>query len=677
MMSYLIWSSYREAIRSAETTSYNYAEIIKRQLDSTLRRADASLNKFTRRLPAAALNKASVDRYSRELNAELDLELSNFPELTAIRVYDVDGNQLYTTNNNSTTRVNIAARNYFQAARNGAPNRLLISDVVTGLGPRKQPILVLSRAVRSEAGDFRGTVNAVLDLGYFQRLFQSLDLGSGGAFSIYKTDNYSQALRWPQTADKRNISLEPGSTLRTAIERGIKSNTSETRYNRDGLRRIFSFNVLDQYPFVVTAALGVDDVLQGWRARSLAIGLSGFLMLLALIGFSIRLWRAEAKQGQAIISLAESEERYSLAVEGVNEGIWDWQIVTGDDYLSPRCKSLLGFRDDELKSDCPSFFDRIHPDDREQANSALNRHLEASVPYAVEMRLRHKDGSYRWFLTRGEARCDAGRRLRMVGSIKDISDEKSIREQLTAAKQQAEEASKAKSNFIANMSHELRTPLNAILGFSEMLQSEVFSENRVEYSGLIHRSAQHLLGLINDILDLSKIEAGRWMLNETTVDFRRLVTEQVEMMTSKTMAAHIAMMSDIPNELPEIRGDERALKQILLNLISNSVKYTRAYGTITVFAELKENGELAFGVKDTGVGISEADQRQIFDRFGQGRHDALTADRGTGLGLPIVQGLARSHGGRVHLQSQVDVGTCVTVFLPADRVYLPRALRTA
>jgi len=238
-------------------------------------------------------------------------------------------------------------------------------------------------------------------------------------------------------------------------------------------------------------------------------------------------------------------------------------------------------------------------------------------------------------------------------------------------REQAEAASLAKSQFLANMSHELRTPLNAILGFSEMIASRIFEtepERNIEYAGLINSSGRHLLALINDILDLAKIEAGGWQLEETEINLHRLVEDALQLVTWRVRNNNAALENTIDPELENIHADERAFKQILLNLLSNAVKFTPAQGRVIAFARRTGDGGMAFGVSDTGIGIAMDDQRKVFDSFGQGKHDVAFPDRGTGLGLAIVKGLAESHGGRVSLESQVGKGTKVTVYLPAARV---------
>jgi two-component system cell cycle sensor histidine kinase PleC len=248
------------------------------------------------------------------------------------------------------------------------------------------------------------------------------------------------------------------------------------------------------------------------------------------------------------------------------------------------------------------------------------------------------------------------------------------------ARDHAERASRTKSQFLANMSHELRTPLNAILGFSEMITSRVFEnvpDKQYEYAGLIHSSGYHLLTLINDILDLAKIESGSWSLNEKAVDLRTLINTTCAMLEPKTAAGGCILATDLDAGLPIVRCDERATKQILLNLASNAVKFTPRGGRITIFAHLQRDGAVVFGVADTGVGISEDDQQRVFENFGQGRHDVVTADRGTGLGLPIVKGLVEAHGGRVTLTSAIGEGTTVSIRFPPERTTRPQKLMAA
>jgi two-component system cell cycle sensor histidine kinase PleC len=252
-----------------------------------------------------------------------------------------------------------------------------------------------------------------------------------------------------------------------------------------------------------------------------------------------------------------------------------------------------------------------------------------------------------------------------------IENLKTAKDESDAARQRAETASRAKSAFLANMSHELRTPLNAIIGFSEIIHTKAMgpavSDQYSEYAGHIHGSGAHLLSLINDILDLAKIEAGRFDLREADVDMTRLLDDVVKLIGDKAQANGIILSVDVDPQFPNVHGDERSLRQILVNLASNAIKFTPPAGHVTAFANVLHDGSLAFGVDDTGVGIAPEDHERVFESFGQGRHDAVLSDHGTGLGLPIVRGLAEAHGGRVILNSVPNVGTRVTVILPKER----------
>jgi signal transduction histidine kinase len=246
------------------------------------------------------------------------------------------------------------------------------------------------------------------------------------------------------------------------------------------------------------------------------------------------------------------------------------------------------------------------------------------------------------------------------------------------AQARAAAAGQAKSQFLSHMNHELRTPMNAILGFSEMIQNRALgeaTEKYSEYGGIIHESGQTLLTLINGVLNLAKIEGGRLSLRETDVDVARLVNDAIERAESRAEQVGVTLRCSASADLPLVRGDERALRQILANLFANALKFTPAGGCVTGFACRERDGRIAFGVEDSGVGITAEDQLNVFERFGRGRYDITTTDRGTGLGLAIVKGFAEAHDGEVRLDSELGKGTRVTVYLPEERVLMPVPLK--
>lgn len=241
------------------------------------------------------------------------------------------------------------------------------------------------------------------------------------------------------------------------------------------------------------------------------------------------------------------------------------------------------------------------------------------------------------------------------------------RDELAAARDAAVHADRTKTQFFANMSHELRTPLNAILGFSELLALDVFAPKREEYAHLIHNAGAHLLSLVNDLLDLSRIEAGKLELRDEPIDLAALIDECAETVAGRARTRELHIVRTVVRNLPQVNADRRALTQILLNLLTNAIKFSMPGGTVEVFALTASSGGIVFGVRDEGVGIAEDEQAHVFERFGQARQNT-TAEKGTGLGLPIVRGLAEAHGGRVTLESRLKRGTRVTVALPAGRI---------
>ena len=243
---------------------------------------------------------------------------------------------------------------------------------------------------------------------------------------------------------------------------------------------------------------------------------------------------------------------------------------------------------------------------------------------------------------------------------------------LKEARDSAEKANRSKSQFLANMSHELRTPLNAIIGFSEVLNEKIFgdmaNDQQTEYVLNIHESGQHLLDLINDILDVLTIEAEKFELNESNVKLHETAESAVRMVKDRAQHAGIILLNNIKDSAPNIFGDERRLKQIMVNLLSNAVKFSEEGGEVSIDLELTSDNNLALSIRDTGVGMDEEGIATAMEKFGQiNRQDNNPTD-GTGLGLPLTKALVEAHDGTLKIESAIGEGTVVRVELPSARI---------
>ncbi|MDH5193903.1 MAG: ATP-binding protein [Nitrospira sp.] len=375
-------------------------------------------------------------------------------------------------------------------------------------------------------------------------------------------------------------------------------------------------------------------------------------------------------------ALRTSEGRLTTTVQSTNIGIWDWDLTTNEVYLSAEWKRQLGYDDHEVASSFEEWKSRLHPEDRDQTWSAMEGYLLAQIDqFELEHRLRHKDGSYRWILTRGTSIKNAGElSARMVGINIDVTDRKLVEEALRQAKEAAEAASLAKSQFLANMSHEIRTPMNGVLGLAELLLRCPLNEKERHLTQAIHQSGSALLSIINDILDFSKIEAGKLRLETIPFEVRRTIEEAVAVSSPTAEQKGLSLSCHIdPRTPPYVIGDPIRLRQIIVNLVSNAVKFTER-GTITVRAEPQGVSEGQYGlsvsVTDTGIGISRDAQAHIFGAFSQADGSTTRKYGGTGLGLAIVKQLVTLMGGVVELKSRPGEGTCFRFTVscqPSDR----------
>ncbi|SHJ86262.1 PAS domain S-box-containing protein [Tangfeifania diversioriginum] len=494
----------------------------------------------------------------------------------------------------------------------------------------------------------------------------------------------------------------------------------------------------------------------------------------------------ETKQWEEELKL--QKEQFELAVNGSNDGIWDWNLKTNELFLSAKWKDQLGYKEDELSNEFSTFENLILPEDRSKVKNYVGSYLQGELAdYDIEFRMRHKNGSIRWINARGEALRDKnGKPYRMAGShtditgrkeaehklqdafsrvkvimnsvqagiilvrkkdrvvedinpavekmlgikkedivgykcnkhicpnetggcvvfdkgksldnaersvkhisgkiipvIKnavitnidgeeyllesfvDISKQKEAEKELDIARLDAEAANKAKSEFLANMSHEIRTPMNSILGFSEVMLNTTHDEKNRGYLKTILNSGKTLLSLINDILDLSKIEAGRMEVSPEPMDMRVVLYEMEQIFTQKIQEKNLELITSVDEDFPlNITFDEVRLRQILLNIIGNAVKFTSAGFVKTEIKIVTKKDcfiDFEIAISDSGIGIAEEDQKRIFDSFSQQSGQESRNYEGTGLGLAISKKLCELMNGKIGLESKPGEGSKFTI----------------
>jgi PAS domain S-box-containing protein len=407
------------------------------------------------------------------------------------------------------------------------------------------------------------------------------------------------------------------------------------------------------------------------------------------------MWRLTERK-RAVDELRFTSERLQLAMRVAKIGIWDWDVINNELLWDESMYQLYGIQKEDTGIAYDTWARTIHPDDREYAEGEIQAALRGEHEYEPEFRIVWPDGSIHYIKADSKTIKDPdGMPLRMIGTNIDITEQKhsenELRQyrdkleetvkqrtkELSQARDSAEAANKAKSNFLANMSHELRTPLNAILGFSQLMgRDRALSPSQRDSLEIINNSGKHLLKLINDVLEIAKIEAGKLQLQIVSFDLHELVREVVEMMRLPAQQKGLRLTLDQSQDLPRyIKSDESRMRQILVNLMSNAVKFTDTGGVTVRLGRLKTAQQLLIEVDDTGPGISETDQQNLFKPFVQLSTGA--SREGTGLGLAIVRQFAQMMKGQVSVKSRPGKGTLFRVELPLQEAHEAEVLQQA
>lgn len=378
-------------------------------------------------------------------------------------------------------------------------------------------------------------------------------------------------------------------------------------------------------------------------------------------------------------ALRDSDERLRHSQIFANIGTWDWNIKTGELYWSERIGPLFGYQEGELETTYENFLAAVHPDDRQAVVDAIAACVERGEEYNIEHRCLWPDGSEHWMLERGDVvRDEQGEPLRMLGMVQDVTEMKKAEIELMAAKEEAERASKAKTEFLSSMSHELRTPLNAIMGFAQLFSYDVSANaEQKTTANEIYQAGLHLRNLIDDVLDLNKIESGGIELSLEPVNVFAALNECRNLVMPMVEKHGISLAIDktsCSNNI-YVQADRTRFKQVFLNLLSNAVKYNRENGSVTVVCEQQQTGVLRIKVTDTGVGILNKDLDYLFKPFTRLVNETSEIE-GSGIGLNISKQFVEHMQGEIGVDSQLGKGSCFWVDMKLVETMIQPAIET-
>lgn len=379
-------------------------------------------------------------------------------------------------------------------------------------------------------------------------------------------------------------------------------------------------------------------------------------------------------ENQALYALSESERRFRHLVEGSIQGYFihsDWEII----YANSAAAGIFGYDPAEFVG--LDLRQLIAPEERDAIADLRARRLagDQDIPERYEVGGVRKDGTAFVFETFSRLIYWDGKPA-IQATILDVTERKNVETHLMYAKETAEQADRAKTEFLGNMSHEFRTPLNAIIGFSQMIKDQMMGEvpsQYVEYAGAINSSGIHLLDVVNDLLDVASIESGSLTISEDVVDLVDVCNACVRMLRHRAQKNQIVVSLRVPKSPLQMRGDLRRLKQILINLVGNAIKFTDKGGRVTVSAFLNSDNCPVLSVADTGIGIPTEHLTHVFNPFYRVDKHYVSQREGTGLGLPLVKTLAELHGGDIKINSEPGVGTRVDIIFPEKRLVSVKA----
>ncbi|MFO1205947.1 MAG: ATP-binding protein [Burkholderiales bacterium] len=655
------WSSYRFAVANNSRELVNAARILAAQTAGSLKTVDVLL----RDTADWYLHRGS--KATLEAEAALAARADGLPQLLWISISDAQGIQRFRSRAPTRRNVDISDRPYFTAHRDNPTLGLYVSEPLVTRSERYDTI-GLSRRLADDNGAFAGVVTGFMNLTKFQEFYRQINLGQQSAIFLVH-ERGALIAREPPIPERVGTRVPEHMTVADDSAMLVTSAL-------DGVRRYVARARVDGFPLVIGVAREESAVLGPWRTEALRVAIRTAVLTLLIAAAIVALVRQLRRVELGERALRESEERYALAMEGANEGHFDWDLEGGRSFLSEKMKALFGLAPDApitSRAELLASVD-IHPDDGPLVDAAFQAHLAGHTPsYSVEYRVRHPDGEWHWLLVRGRSLRDAaGKAYRVVGSAIDVTERKraeSEKERLEIRLRRSQKM-EAMGTLAGGIAHDFNNILGAILGYGELAQKNAVEGSVVRrYVDNVMHAGGRAKSLVERILAFSRSGLGE----RAPVNVQAVAEETLELLAA-SLRPDIRLVHKLDTGDAAVIGDATQLHQVLMNLCTNAVQAMPDGGELAVLLEREEvreqraltHGELApgpyarFTVRDTGTGIRPEVLDRMFDPF----FTTKGVGQGTGLGLSLVHGIVADVGGAIDVASTPGQGTAFTVWLP-------------